>query len=103
MAHKVLFLARIVLPEEYNCLIYNTIEQLAVVVECNTNKYTPLPASLFQPPPPSHKPRLLACSCDDNYVLYLMSTSDTCRRKKVRCDGIQPACTNCITFGFQCT
>ncbi|KAF9313721.1 hypothetical protein BGZ91_006187, partial [Linnemannia elongata] len=28
---------------------------------------------------------------------------DTCRRKKVRCDGIQPACTNCITFGFQCT
>ncbi|KAF9324067.1 hypothetical protein BGZ91_003183 [Linnemannia elongata] len=28
---------------------------------------------------------------------------DTCRRKKVRCDGIQPSCTNCTTFGFQCT
>ncbi|KAF9965067.1 hypothetical protein BGZ70_005467 [Mortierella alpina] len=28
---------------------------------------------------------------------------DTCRRKKVRCDGLQPSCTNCTTFGFQCT
>ncbi|KAG0365251.1 fungal-specific transcription factor domain-containing protein [Gamsiella multidivaricata] len=28
---------------------------------------------------------------------------DTCRRKKVRCDGVQPSCTNCTTFGFQCT
>ncbi|KAF9918041.1 hypothetical protein BX616_010512 [Lobosporangium transversale] len=28
---------------------------------------------------------------------------DICRRKKVRCDGLQPSCTNCTTFGFQCT
>ncbi|CAG8548847.1 3855_t:CDS:2 [Paraglomus occultum] len=28
---------------------------------------------------------------------------DTCRRKKVRCDGVQPPCGNCATFGFECT
>ncbi|CAO1630620.1 unnamed protein product [Parajaminaea phylloscopi] len=30
---------------------------------------------------------------------------DVCRRKKIRCDGLQPgrqACTNCITYGHDC-
>lgn len=31
---------------------------------------------------------------------------DTCRKKKVRCDGLQPdkgACTNCANYGYECT
>ncbi|CAG8548036.1 8887_t:CDS:2 [Ambispora gerdemannii] len=28
---------------------------------------------------------------------------DTCRKKKVKCDGIQPCCGNCTAFGFECT
>ncbi|TKY90139.1 hypothetical protein EX895_000137 [Sporisorium graminicola] len=31
---------------------------------------------------------------------------DTCRKKKVRCDGLQPekgACTNCASYGYECT
>ncbi|KAF9582311.1 hypothetical protein BGW38_000360, partial [Lunasporangiospora selenospora] len=36
-------------------------------------------------------------------LLSIVFPSDTCRRKKVRCDGLQPSCTNCTTFGFQCT
>ncbi|PWZ02906.1 hypothetical protein BCV70DRAFT_143909, partial [Testicularia cyperi] len=31
---------------------------------------------------------------------------DTCRKKKVRCDGLQPekgACSNCANYGYECT
>ncbi|ORY04154.1 hypothetical protein K493DRAFT_59036 [Basidiobolus meristosporus CBS 931.73] len=28
---------------------------------------------------------------------------DNCRRKKVRCDGAQPICSNCKTIGIECT
>ncbi|CAG8633823.1 15976_t:CDS:2, partial [Gigaspora rosea] len=33
---------------------------------------------------------------------------DSCRRKKVRCDGVQtssdpPSCTNCKTYGYECS
>ncbi|CAG8566488.1 3410_t:CDS:2 [Funneliformis mosseae] len=28
---------------------------------------------------------------------------DSCRRKKVKCDGIQPACGNCTAFSLDCT
>ncbi|KAG9304377.1 hypothetical protein G9A89_019939 [Geosiphon pyriformis] len=28
---------------------------------------------------------------------------DTCRRKKVKCDGVQPRCGNCGAFNFDCT
>ncbi|RIA97460.1 fungal-specific transcription factor domain-containing protein [Glomus cerebriforme] len=28
---------------------------------------------------------------------------DSCRRKKVKCDGIQPACGNCSAFNLECT
>ncbi|KAJ2220348.1 hypothetical protein IWW45_009123, partial [Coemansia sp. RSA 485] len=27
----------------------------------------------------------------------------SCRRKKVRCDGVQPACGNCVSRGMDCT
>ncbi|KAI8324117.1 hypothetical protein GQ54DRAFT_257160, partial [Martensiomyces pterosporus] len=27
----------------------------------------------------------------------------SCRRKKVRCDGVQPSCGNCISRGMACT
>lgn len=27
---------------------------------------------------------------------------DRCRSKKIRCDGLQPSCTNCINVGFHC-
>lgn len=31
---------------------------------------------------------------------------DVCRKKKIRCDGLQPekgACSNCATYGHKCT
>ncbi|CAG8537243.1 13309_t:CDS:2, partial [Ambispora leptoticha] len=28
---------------------------------------------------------------------------DTCRKKKVKCDGVQPRCGNCTTFNVDCT
>lgn len=34
-----------------------------------------------------------------------MDLHQVCRRKKIRCDGLQPgrqACTNCITYGHEC-
>lgn len=32
----------------------------------------------------------------DNY-------SDLCRKKKIKCDGLAPICSNCQTFSLQCT
>lgn len=37
--------------------------------------------------------------------LLCLSHHQVCRRKKIRCDGMQPgksACTNCITYGHEC-
>ncbi|ORX88661.1 hypothetical protein K493DRAFT_76650 [Basidiobolus meristosporus CBS 931.73] len=32
-----------------------------------------------------------------------MRACDICRRKKVKCDVLKPACTNCAMFGYECT
>ncbi|KAI9315334.1 hypothetical protein BX666DRAFT_1817538, partial [Dichotomocladium elegans] len=33
----------------------------------------------------------------------LAQACDICRRKKVKCDGIKPTCTNCHKSGRECT
>ncbi|KAK9768497.1 hypothetical protein K7432_000836 [Basidiobolus ranarum] len=41
---------------------------------------------------------------DDNHKRQRVSRAcDNCRRKKIRCDGEQPICSNCQSFGTQCT
>ncbi|KAI8370386.1 uncharacterized protein BYT42DRAFT_502025, partial [Radiomyces spectabilis] len=29
--------------------------------------------------------------------------SDLCRRKKIKCDGLTPVCSNCQAFTLECT
>ncbi|KAJ1548440.1 hypothetical protein HK405_003183 [Cladochytrium tenue] len=41
----------------------------------------PAPGALPPPPPPPHMPRRWSC--------------ETCRAKKVKCDGVRPVCGNC--------
>ncbi|ORX47776.1 hypothetical protein DM01DRAFT_1256965, partial [Hesseltinella vesiculosa] len=28
---------------------------------------------------------------------------DSCRRKKIKCDGLHPVCSNCESFTLECT
>jgi hypothetical protein len=35
-------------------------------------------------------------------VKKLIKSSDRCRSKKIRCDGIRPSCTQCVNVGFEC-
>ncbi|KAG0225608.1 hypothetical protein BGW42_004216 [Actinomortierella wolfii] len=35
--------------------------------------------------------------------LRVSKACDSCRRKKVKCDALHPLCTNCETFGYECT
>lgn len=44
---------------------------------------------------------------DPNKRRRVARACDSCRKKKVRCDGIDPphreSCTNCSTYGHECT
>ncbi|ORY07858.1 hypothetical protein K493DRAFT_403602 [Basidiobolus meristosporus CBS 931.73] len=43
-------------------------------------------------------------STEDNHKRQRVSRAcDNCRRKKIRCGGEQPVCSNCQSFGMECT
>ena len=39
----------------------------------------------------------------DNAPNRVAQACDRCRRKKIRCDGMRPCCTQCANVGFECS
>ncbi|ORY07861.1 hypothetical protein K493DRAFT_273228, partial [Basidiobolus meristosporus CBS 931.73] len=43
-------------------------------------------------------------NAEDSYRRQRASRAcNTCRRKKIRCDGEHPECSNCLSYGIECT
>ncbi|KAI8867549.1 hypothetical protein GQ42DRAFT_126563, partial [Ramicandelaber brevisporus] len=44
----------------------------------------------------------LSSSASSSGPLKIAKSCDRCRRRKIKCSGDKPSCTNCIKFGALC-